>query len=106
MGEHLGKALEEIKERHPSVGDVRYIGLFSAIELVADRETKQPFSAEVMAEIKQNLLDNGLFTFIMVKDIGTMIFVVPPLCINKPQLAEGLEIIDKALNIADNVASV
>ena len=101
MGNYLGEALEDIKERHPSVGDVRYIGLFSTIELVANRETKEPFSAEVMAEVRKVLLENGLFTFIMVKDIGTMVFVVPPLCIAKEQLDEGLMLVEKALEAAD-----
>lgn len=38
----LGEILEEMKEKHPCVGDVRYIGLFSAIELVKDKKTKEP----------------------------------------------------------------
>ncbi|MBL7161686.1 MAG: aminotransferase class III-fold pyridoxal phosphate-dependent enzyme [Anaerolineales bacterium] len=101
VGSHLGKALEGIKERHASVGDVRYIGLFSTIELVENRETKKPFSATVMADVKKALLDNGLFTFIMVKDIGTMIFIVPPLCITKEQVDEGLALVEKALDVAD-----
>lgn len=101
LGKYLGEALEDIKERHPSVGDVRYIGLFSAIELVVNRETKEPFSPEVMGEVKKTLMDNGLFTFIMVKDIGTMVFIVPPLCITQEQLDEGLELVEKALEVAD-----
>jgi taurine--2-oxoglutarate transaminase len=103
LGKHLGEALEGLKARHPSVGDVRYIGLFSTIELVVSRETKEPFSAEVMAEVKKTLLDNGLFTFIMVKDIGTMVFIVPPLCITKAQIDDGIEIVDQALQITDAV---
>ncbi|MFC2063526.1 aminotransferase class III-fold pyridoxal phosphate-dependent enzyme [Chloroflexota bacterium] len=101
LGIFLGEALEDIKERHPSVGDVRYIGLFSTIELVENRETKVPFSAQVMADVKKALLDSGLFTFIMVKDIGTMVFVVPPLCITKEQIIEGLALVEKALDVAD-----
>ena len=101
LGKYLGEALEDIKERHSSVGDVRYIGLFSTIELVENRETKKPFSAEVMANVKKALLDSGLFTFIMVKDIGTMVFIVPPLCITKEQIDEGLALVEKALEVAD-----
>jgi len=101
LGKYLGKCLEDIKERHPSVGDVRYIGLFSTIEMVIDRETKEPFPAAVMADVKNALLDSGLFTFILVKDIGTMVFVVPPLCITKEQMDEGLALVEKALEVAD-----
>ena len=42
VGQYLGQRLEEIKHSHPSVGDVRYIGLFSALEIVKDRKTRQP----------------------------------------------------------------
>ena len=101
VGKYLGEALEDIKERHPSVGDVRYIGLFSTIELVVNRETKEPFSPAVMNEVGKVLKDNGLFTFIMAKDLGTMVFVVPPLCITREQLDEGLAIVEKALEVAD-----
>lgn len=101
LGKYLGEALEDIKERHPSVGDVRYIGLFSVIELVANQGTKEPFSPEVMADVRKTLLKHGLFTFIMVKDIGTMIFVVPPLCISQEELDEGLSLVEKALEVAD-----
>jgi len=60
VGKYLGKCLEEIKGRHPSVGDVRYIGLFSAIELVSNRETKESFSAAVMGEVGKALRQNGI----------------------------------------------
>ena len=101
IGNYLGEALESIKGRHPSVGDVRYIGLFSAIELVANRETKEIFSPSVMAEVGKMLRQNGLFTFIMANNMGSVVFVVPPLCISKEQLDEGLAIIEKALELTD-----
>ena len=68
---------------------------------MSNRETKEPFSPAVMAEVKKTLMDNGLFTFIMVKDLGTVVFIVPPLCITKEQLDEGLELVEKALEVAD-----
>jgi len=105
VGKHLGEALEGIKARHLSVGDVRYIGLFSAIELVANRETKEIFAASVMAEVGTVLRQNGLFTFIMANNMGSMVFVVPPLCITKEQLNEGLAIVEKALEVADKVVA-
>jgi taurine---2-oxoglutarate transaminase len=100
-GKHLGEALEGIKARHPSVGDVRYIGLFSALELVANRETKEIFAPPVMAEVGKMLRQNGLFTFIMANTMGSVVFVVPPLCITNEQLDEGLAIVEKALEVAD-----
>ena len=101
VGMHLGEALEGIKAQHPSVGDVRYIGLFSAIELVTNRETKEILPAAKMAEVGKVLRENGLFTFIMANNMGSIVFVVPPLCITNEQLDEGLAIVEKALEVAD-----
>ncbi|HNO31781.1 MAG TPA: aminotransferase class III-fold pyridoxal phosphate-dependent enzyme, partial [Anaerolineales bacterium] len=101
MGNYLGECLEDIKSRHASVGDVRYIGLFSTIELVADQNTREIMSSAVMAEVGKTLRENGLFTFIMANNMGSMVFVVPPLCITREQLDEGLAIVEKALEVAD-----
>lgn len=102
LGKYLGERLEALKAKHPSVGDVRYIGLFSALELVQNRETKEPFDPSVMAEVGKTLKENGLFTFIMAKkDMGTIVFVVPPLCITKEQLDQGLALVEKGLEVAD-----
>lgn len=108
MGKILGEELEEMKARHPSVGDVRYIGLFSVIEVVKDKETKEPMAPwnakpsemGAMAEVAKFLRDNGLYTFVR----WNWIFVVPPLCITEAQLKEGLTIIDRALEISDAAA--
>jgi len=107
LGVHLGKQLETMKSKHPSVGDVRYIGLFSVIELVKDKKTNEPLisrnataeSLGLMKEVGATLRENGLFTFIK----PNRIFIVPPLCITATQLDEGLEIIDRALDITDAV---
>jgi taurine--2-oxoglutarate transaminase len=87
--------LEEIKARHASVGDVRYIGLFSALEIVKDKKTKEPI--DPLTEVGKFLRENGLFTFIF----HNVLFVVPPLCITEAQIDEGLEIIENALSITD-----
>jgi taurine---2-oxoglutarate transaminase len=101
VGKALGEGLENLKSRHPCVGDVRYIGLFSAIELVANRETKSILPASVMAEVGKTLRQNGLFTFIMANNMGSMVFIVPPLCITREQVQEGLAIVNQALDMAD-----
>jgi taurine--2-oxoglutarate transaminase len=105
LGVYLGEKLEEIKYRHCSVGDARYIGLFSTLELVRNRDTKEIMAASVMGEVGKALRENGLFTFIMANNMGSMLFIVPPLCITKAQLDEGLAIVDKALEIADKAVS-
>lgn len=99
VGAYLGKRLEQIKARHASVGDVRYIGLFSALEIVCDKSTKQPI--DPLTDIAKFLKANGLFTF----NFHNILFVVPPLCINQSQIDEGLDIIEKALELTDKLAA-
>jgi taurine--2-oxoglutarate transaminase len=101
VGKYLGERLEAIQKNHPSVGDVRYIGLFSALEIVKDKTTKE--TVKDMAAFGKFLRDHGLFTFIF----GSVVFVVPPLCITASQIDEGLAIIEQALTeISDPVAAV
>ena len=108
MGKVLGEGLEELKARHPSVGDVRYIGLFSVVEVVKDKGTREPMAPwnarpsemGAMADVARFLRDQGLYTFVR----WNWIFAVPPLCITESQLEDGLAIIDKALEITDAAA--
>jgi taurine--2-oxoglutarate transaminase len=95
VGAYLGSRLEQIKQTHPSVGDVRYIGLFSALEIVKSKQTKEPI--DPLTEIGKYLRNNGLFTFLF----HNIFFVVPPLCITTEQLDQGLCIVEKSLEITD-----
>ncbi len=105
MGVILKEGLEELKVKHPSVGDVRCIGLFSVIELVKDRETKEPLAPwnakphemGVMAQVPGALRERGMYTF----SKWNWIFVVPPLNINETELRDGLRILDDVLDITD-----
>jgi taurine--2-oxoglutarate transaminase len=103
MGNVLSQHLEDLKDEHPSVGDVRGIGLFQVIELVKNRDTKAPMSdfnkplTEPMKKMNAYMLEKGLFTFVR----WNMIFCCPPLIINKAQLDESMSIINEALAIGD-----
>ncbi|HXN40538.1 MAG TPA: aminotransferase class III-fold pyridoxal phosphate-dependent enzyme, partial [Myxococcaceae bacterium] len=105
VGRVLARELQRLKDKHPSVGDVRAIGLFSIVELVKDRATREPLApynakADQMAtmnRINAFFRENGLYTFIRWNNF----FVNPPLCITEEQLLEGLAIVDKGLRIAD-----
>ena len=99
VGRHLARRLEEIRAAHPCVGDVRYMGLFSALEIVRSKATKQPI--DPLTEIGTFLRANGLFTFIF----HNILFVVPPLCITADQVDEGLAIIEKALEMTDGLCT-
>lgn len=90
VGRHLGERLEEFKQKHPSIGDVRYIGLFTAFEFVKNRGTKEPLDP---TPLKNFLIQNGVYVFAF----KNIMFVVPPLVITKEQLDEGLQLIDEGL---------
>jgi taurine--2-oxoglutarate transaminase len=91
VGKYLGQRLEELKTRHAAVGDVRYIGLFSALELVKNRRTKEPLD---LTPLKNFLVTNGVYVF----NFKNILFVVPPLVITEAQLDEGLKLIDEGLS--------
>ncbi|MCA2002209.1 MAG: aminotransferase class III-fold pyridoxal phosphate-dependent enzyme [Chloroflexi bacterium] len=105
MGLVLRKALTDLGEAHPSVGEVRNIGLFGIIELVRDRKTKEPMapwngSSPEMAALKKYCADHGLFLYTH----WHTVLIIPPLIITEEQLKEGMDILDKALEITDKAA--
>ena len=108
---HLGRdviapGLEALKAKHPSVGDVRGVGVFWAIELVRDRDTREPLvpfnaagaDAKPMLELGAACKANGLWPFMHFNRLH----VVPPLVISDDDMRQGLDIIDEALTVADN----
>lgn len=107
VGKVLGEKLEEMKAAHPSVGDVRYIGLFSAVELVKDKVTKEPLvpygrdPEGVMGKIIGMLKEKGFMTY----SHENMILIAPPLIITKEQLIEELAKLDEVLDNVDRKIS-
>lgn len=103
VGQVLGEKLEEMKKTHACVGDVRYIGLFSAVELVKSKETKEalvPYGKDpegIMGKIAGLLKERKFMTYTH----ENMILVAPPLIITKEQLEEELAKMDEVLTIVD-----
>ena len=105
MGKYIDSRMEELKKKHPSIGDWRNTGLLGCIELVKNKTTKEPmapFNAKpdemaVMNKVAARLKELGMYTFVR----WNYIFVAPPLCINKEQIDEGLAMISDAISIAD-----
>lgn len=97
--------LRAMAERHPSVGEVRGQGLFWAIELVRNRETREPLvpfnaagaDAAPVAAVAAACKSEGLWPFTHFNRLH----VAPPLVISEEELIRGLEIIDRALDVAD-----
>jgi taurine--2-oxoglutarate transaminase len=105
MGDVFGEELHGLAERHPSIGDVRGLGCFWGLELVRDRETREPlvpFNATgeafaPMARLGKAALERGLYLMTH----WNVIMIVPPLTITREELEEGIVILDEALSIAD-----
>jgi adenosylmethionine-8-amino-7-oxononanoate aminotransferase len=92
MGNYLLDGLKELKEKHPMIGDVRGLGLFCGIDVVADRETRETFSAEadVGNRLTQGFADNGL----LLRGSDAM-NVAPPLCVTSGEIDEIVGTMDR-----------
>jgi taurine--2-oxoglutarate transaminase len=94
--------LGDLAARHPSVGAVRSIGLFGVVELVRNRDTREPMApfngtSPEMIALGKFFRQEGLFTFVR----WNYFFTNPPLCISEGELREAFAIIDRGLAIAD-----
>jgi taurine--2-oxoglutarate transaminase len=97
---------ERLAAKHPSVGAHRNLGLFGIIDLVRKHDPWTPLTpyngtSDEMKAIGKFFRENDLYTFAPNNSIHTN----PPLCITEEQLAEGFEIIDRALDIADQAVT-
>jgi taurine---2-oxoglutarate transaminase len=101
-GEVLSDMLAELVDRHPSIGEVRSIGMFGVIELVRNRRTREPMapfngSSSEMVAIRKFLLERGVFVYTH----WHTILIIPPLTITPAELQEGFAVLDQALDIGD-----
>jgi len=106
MGEYLGKLLQALKPKHPSIGDVRGIGLFWAVDLVKNQTTKEPFNnyrdkvngAPLLVDkVAADMMKNGVYIQAWVSHF----VVAPPLIVSKEEIDLGVKALDAALIIAD-----
>jgi taurine--2-oxoglutarate transaminase len=105
----LGPGLREISDRHPSVGEVRGLGVFWALDLVKDKATREmlvPYNAsgeanKPMAALVAACKERGLLPFVNYNRLH----VVPPCTTTDEEAKEGLAILDDALAVADRYAT-
>lgn len=106
IGGYMHRRLEELKESHPSVGDIRGMGLFWALELTRDRSKRLPFNTradkarglQLMADrIASEMYRLGVYQYAWINHL----VIAPPLIITESEIDIGIEALDKALRISD-----
>ncbi len=95
--DHLGPGLAELAAKHPLIGEVRGLGVFWALDLVDDRESREPVSGGVVLEVKKALLERGLLPF----TADNRVHVVPPCVVTPAEVAEALGIYDDAFTAVE-----
>jgi taurine---2-oxoglutarate transaminase len=107
LGEYVGKKLQALKAKHVSVGDVRGLGLFWAVDLVQDQETKQPLNTMsdkvegkvlVVDKVAGEMMKNG----VTIQAWISHLVVAPPLIVTREEIDLGIAALDAALKIADD----
>jgi len=104
QGERLWDRLQEIKDKHPIVGDVRGIGLLQGLELVKDRNAKEhwPASAAIGEKITQGLMDRGVWI-----RVGSYIVpLAPPLTITAGEIDDLAAAVDGAIGDVERALGV
>jgi taurine--2-oxoglutarate transaminase len=105
MGAVFREELARLADRHPSIGEVRGLGCFWGLELVRNRETREPLvpfngsgeAAKPVAALVKHALGQGLYLM----SHWNVVMVCPPLTITREELDEGIAILDQALALAD-----
>src|SRR5512143_1180330 len=95
VGQYTLDALAEIQSRHPSIGDVRGIGLMIGVEFVKDRSTKEP-AGDLTESVVNLAFERGL---LMLSCGKSVIRIAPPLSIKRKEVDEGLLIFEEAIGL-------
>jgi taurine--2-oxoglutarate transaminase len=95
--EAIGPGLVELADKHPVVGEVRGLGVFWALDLVIDAETRAPLPPALIGKAKAACVERGLVPFAA----DNRIHVVPPCVVTDDEVAEALAIYDDVLTLLD-----
>jgi 4-aminobutyrate aminotransferase len=100
VGQYTLDALTELQSRHPSIGDVRGIGLMIGVEFVKDRTSKEP-AGDLTERVVELAFERGL---LMLSCGKSVIRIAPPLSISRSEVNEGLAIFEEAVTLAEKEA--
>jgi taurine--2-oxoglutarate transaminase len=107
-GEYLGRKLRDMASGHPSVGDVRGLGLFWGVELVRDKAKKTPFNTMQdkfdgkdldIDKVTRYLMEHGVYVMGSVSHL----IIAPPLIVTRPEIDSALGVLNSALEITDKM---
>lgn len=102
LGKRMHHVLRFLEESHPSIGEIRGQGLFAVIEMVKNRETKEPLSPwPQTAPSLRRLVDEGRKLGVSFAVRGNLIVLAPPLTIEQRHLIKAIEVLDKLLSMCD-----
>ena len=109
VSQYLKERLYELGDRHVSIGDVRGIGHFYALELVKNRGTKEPFNVKSDRFSRKSLMTSQVSADASKKGLYVMgwydsLIIAPPLIITEAEVDEAIGILDQSLEIADREA--
>lgn len=97
VGQYTMELAEEILSRHPTVGQVRGVGLMIGVEMVKDKESKTPASA-----LRDKIVDRAFERGLLVLGCGkNTIRISPPLCVTRPEVDQAMEILDEAITVSE-----
>ncbi len=110
MGAYLGQQLNKLADKHPSIGQVRGLGLFWAVDLVKNRETREPLNRiteklETEPLIVDKIAGEMMKLGVAIQAWISHLIIAPPLIIEKHEIDTGVAAIDQALGIADQYAT-
>lgn len=110
LGEMLGAQLRKLASKHPSVGDVRGLGLFWAVDLVRNRESKQPFHSMKDKVSGQPLIVDRIAAEMLRRGVAVQAWIshlvlAPPLIVEESDISSAVSALDEALAIADAAIS-
>ena len=110
VGAYLGDKLKALSAKHPSIGDVRGVGMFWAVELVKNKETKEPLNTMrdkisgtplVVDQVAAEMMKRG----VTIQAWISHFVVAPPLIVSKSEIDQGVAALDAALAVADRVVA-
>jgi taurine--2-oxoglutarate transaminase len=110
MGSYLGERLQGVQSRHPSVGEVRGLGLFWAVDLAKNKKTREQFNTFkdkvtnqplVVDRVTAEMSKSGVYALAWVNHI----VIAPPLIVSREELDSGIDALDSALRIADELVT-